>query len=287
MTKVSIKHSHLPKVMMKVKKVHPKSSRLYESQELFDSLMEFALLNDGTSINSFVRAREKISKTSFLRYFLKSGLADLKQNGTFDAGIAKVLLTKYFEDTKHNASERTASAHASCHYLTENQEHSLVRLCTVLGCMGYGLTRNDIHNFADQIVNKNVDERVRVPISKHVTEGLLTRYSNLVKIVAASSLDPKRARQATEEARDAMFFKLNSNIKMLHALGDLPWKQYSDIPAEFIYNMDEIGNDTTKHRNKVLYKKQMQTLKKQTQQGLSCEHQRAMDACHGMSWSAL
>ncbi len=126
MTKVSIKHSHLPKVMMKVKKVHPKSSWLYESQELFDSLMEFALLNDGTSINSFVRAREKISKTSFLRYFLKSGLADLKQNGTFDAGIAKVLLTKYFEDTKHNASERTASAHASCHYLTENQEHLLV-----------------------------------------------------------------------------------------------------------------------------------------------------------------
>ena len=42
---------------------------------------------------------------------------------------------------------------------------------------------------------------------------------------------------------------------MLHTLGDLPWKQYSDIPAEFIYNMDEIGNDTTKHRNKVLYKK--------------------------------
>jgi len=52
-----------------------------------------------------------------------------------------------------------------------------------------------------------------------------------------------------------MFFKLNSNIEMLHALGNLPWKQYSDIPAKFIYNMDEIGNDTTKHRNKVLYKK--------------------------------
>ena len=167
--------------------------------------MEFALLNDGTSINSFVRAREKISKTSFLRYFLKSGLADLKQNGTFDAGIAKVLLTKYFEDTKHNSSKRTVSAHASCNYLTENQEHSLVQLCTVLGCMGYGLTCNDIHNYADQIINKNVDQRVRVPISKHVTEGLLARHSNLVKIVAASSLDPKRAQQATEETRDAMF----------------------------------------------------------------------------------
>jgi len=204
MMKVSIRHSDLPKVMLKVKKVHPKSSRLYESQELLDSLIEFASLNDGTSFNSFVQAREKISNTTFLR-LKKGGLADLKQNGTFNAGIAKVLLTKYFEDTKHNASKRTASAHASCHYLTENQEHLLVRLCTVLGCMGYGLTCNDIHNFADQIVNKNVDQCVCMPISKHVPEGLLTRHSTLVKIMAASSLDPKRAQQATEETRDAMF----------------------------------------------------------------------------------
>jgi len=72
MTKISIKHSHsasLPKVTMKVKQVNPKSYRLYESDHLFNSLMEFASLNDGTSITSFVQAREKISKTSFLRYF--------------------------------------------------------------------------------------------------------------------------------------------------------------------------------------------------------------------------
>jgi len=240
---------------MKVKKVHPKSYRLYDSEHLFNSLMEFASLNDCTSITSFVQAKKNISKTSFLRYFKKSGLAELKEKGTFNAAIAKVLLTKYFESTKLNSSMRTAKAHSSCRYLTENEEHSLVRLCTVLGAMGYGLTRNDVHRIADQLVNKNVDQRERVPISKHVTEGLLMRHSNLVKIVAAASLDPKRARQATEETRNAMFSKLNSYIKMLHAMGDIPWRQYSDIPAECIYNMDEMGNDTTKHRSKILYKK--------------------------------
>jgi len=45
------------------------------------------------------------------------------------------------------------------------------------------------------------------------------QHSNLVKIVAAGLLDPKRAWQAMEETRNAMFSKLNSYIQMLHAMG--------------------------------------------------------------------
>jgi len=90
---------------------------------------------------------------------------------------------------------------------------------------------------------------------KHVTDGVLSHHSSLIKIVAAASLDPKRAWQATEDTRDAVFCKLTSYVAMLHAMGYIPWKNYSDIPASSIYNMDELGNDTTKHRNKVLYKK--------------------------------
>jgi len=33
----------------------------------------------------------------------------------------------------------------------------------------------------------------------------------------------------------------------LYATGKIPWKTYSDILAEAIFNMDELGNDTTKH----------------------------------------
>jgi len=87
-----------------------------------------------------------------------------------------------------------------------------------------------------------------------------------------------------------MLFKLNSYIEMLHAMEDIdvPWKWYSDIPAEFIYNMDEIGNDMTKHRSKVYTRKQMQpALKRLTQQELSCKCLRVMDACCDISLSAL
>jgi len=86
--------------------------------------------------------------------FKKRCLADLKEKGTFNAAIAKVLLTKYFKSTKHNSSMRTAKAHSSCCYLTENEEHSLVQLCTVLGTMGYELIHEYVHRLADQLVIK-------------------------------------------------------------------------------------------------------------------------------------
>ncbi len=103
-----------------------------------------------------------------------------------------VALQSYFEKTIKNIQTRTVPASDSCHYLTSNKESSLIHLCTVLGAMGYGVTQDDLHEFADDLVNQDVDERQRVPISKHVTEGLLLRHKELVKVVLAASLDPKR-----------------------------------------------------------------------------------------------
>jgi len=207
MTTVSIKNMQqsstaLPKVKMMVKKVHQKSYQQYDTDNLFNSLLEFACLHNGTSMNAFLKSREK--HAAFFRYFLKSGLAALKEKGTVDASVAKVLLTKKLKIQK-NLSGRTAAAYASCRYLTTHEEHSLVQLCTLLGAMGYGLMCNDMHNFADPLVNKDVDLHEHVRISKHVMEGILNWHSHLMKIVAAASLDPKRARQATEETRDAIF----------------------------------------------------------------------------------
>jgi len=138
-----------------------------------------------------------------------------------------------------------------------HEEHSLVRLCTILGSMGYGLMRDDMHNFTDQLVNKDVDPREYVPISKHVTEGILNQHSHLIKIVAAASLDPKRARQATVDTRDAMFSKLSSYIEMLYAMGSIPWKQYSDIPSDSIYNMDKLGTIQPSTETKLYTKKRI------------------------------
>jgi len=128
--------------------------------------------------------------------------------------------------------------------------------------MGYGLMCNNLHGIADVLVNIDVDEHQHIPISKHVAEGLLLCHKDLVKVVAAASLDPKRACQATVGTRDVMFSKHNSYIQLLFSMGQLPWKSYNDIPANSIYNMDELGNDTTKHQNKVLQKTGTSSMRK-------------------------
>jgi len=69
MTKVSIKNTQqssaaLPKVKMMVKKVHQKSYQQYDTDNLFNSLLEFACLHNGTSMNAFLKSREKCAATS-------------------------------------------------------------------------------------------------------------------------------------------------------------------------------------------------------------------------------
>ena len=49
-----------------------------------------------------------------------------------------------------------------------------------------------------------------------------------------------------------MFAKLDSYIRLLNAIGLVSWKNYQEIPSDCLYNMDEVGNDTTKHRKKVI-----------------------------------
>jgi hypothetical protein len=77
-------------------------------------------------------------------------------------------------------------------------------------------------------------------------------HKELVKIVQAHSMDPKRAKQATEDTRDGMFFKLDAYIKSLHEMGHVRRKCYKDIPKEHLFRMDEVGTETTKCQSKIV-----------------------------------
>jgi len=122
----------------------------------------------------------KTNKTLFLHYYHKSGLVEYKKQGAFDASIAKMMLTNYFEKTMPSCKERIAAVQDSCHYLTANDELLVVQMCTVLGYMGYGLTHHDLHEIADTIVKKDIDEWLCIPISMHVADGLLLHHKELM-----------------------------------------------------------------------------------------------------------
>jgi len=96
--------------------------------------------------------------------------------------------------------------------------------------MGYGITRDELQEIVSNLTNFDVDVRESQEVSDKVIRGLFHRHGELLKIVQASSLDPKRAKQASKETRDGMFAKLDSMIKFFHAMGLIPWEKYQDIP---------------------------------------------------------
>jgi len=137
----------------------------------------------------------------------------------------------------------------------DNKELTIIQLCHLLGSMGYGITCDELQEIVSNIINFDIDEQEKVEVTDKVVRGLFCHHGDLLKIVQASSLDPKHAKQANTDTRDAMFAKLDSYIHLLHAMELVPWKNYQEILPHCLYNMDKLGNDMTKHCKKVIVAK--------------------------------
>ena len=68
--------------------------------------------------------------------------------------------------------------------------------------------------------------------------GLYTRHPSLGRM-KTSSIDPKRAKKATCEVRDAWFDLQDNAIKELYENKEVPWASMKDVPAAAKLNMDE------------------------------------------------
>ncbi len=228
-----------------------KHYRLYSDNEFYESLLNFFMQDPQEPLHTFVK-KVNINRSTFRRFYIESGLFNLKEGGNRDEAQAKLCLNAYFEKKTKNRSYRTLNATISTKYLTDNEELAIIQLCRLLGGMGYGITRDELQDIVSSITNFDLDERDVVDVSDKVVHGLFSQHGDLLKIVQASSLDPKRAKQACKQTRDAMFAKLDSYICLLKAMRLVPWQTYQEIPPNCLFNMDELGNDTTKHRKKVI-----------------------------------
>ncbi len=128
----------------------------------------------------------------------------------------------------------------------------IVQMCPILSMCGCGVSADELLNMSNEYIHHHQDARLIQAATRKTTRGLMGRHKELIKIVQANSMDPKRAEQATEDTRDGMFFKLDAYSKSLHEMGHVSWKSYKEIPKDNIFNMDEVGNDTTKHRSKIV-----------------------------------
>jgi hypothetical protein len=192
-----------------------------------------------------------IPYSTFRRHIKLSGLGLLREQNK-PVAQAEAIMNDYVGSLNKNKSKRTNDANTSHRYLTDDEELAIVQLCRVLASMGNGVSKQEVLKMIDEYINIEEDERKREECSKKVLRGLFERYTDLVKIVNACSLDPQRARKANTETRDAVFVKLDCYIKSLYAMELVPWKCFGDVSKKSIYNMDEVGTDTTKHRSKIV-----------------------------------
>ena len=118
-----------------------------------------------------------------------------------------------------NEKKRVEKATEAKRYLTNNEGLAIVQMCRILSMCGRGVLADELLNMTNEYIHHHQDARLIQAATRKTTRGLMGRHKELVKIVQASSMDPKRAEQATEDTRDGMFFKLDAYIKSLHEMG--------------------------------------------------------------------
>jgi hypothetical protein len=226
----------------------------WTNNDMTKSLLHYYMV-PGMSLRSFHKEYLKdtqIPRKTFSTYWKAIKLKDMYQNKDVSYEAAKIAVEMYVRRTKKNASTRVTAAIESRRYLTEQEEKGLVHLALILGKSGHGIDRDELLSIVNEMINIDWDEREREEASEKTVRGILERHPDLMKLVNSGGLDPARARKATKKTRDVVFSKLQAQTRGLYAQGKIPWMDYRDIPSDCLYNMDEVGTDTTKHRRKVI-----------------------------------
>lgn len=202
------------------------------------------------SVRAFCRANQQIPKNTFQRHVNRSKLFEMKARDE-SIVLASKVFQAYLKQLAVNVSSRTETSHDFHHYLTNDEELQLVEMLRVMSAMGFGISSHEAREIINTIVNHDEPEVSHIECSNKVLHRIFKTYPDLQTSMAAS-LDPQRAVKATEEVRNTMFGKLEAYIQILKVANKVSWESYQDIPKDCIYNMDEVGTDTTKHRGKII-----------------------------------
>ena len=229
-------------------KKQPVYRRNYDHTILLERAMQW--YNSVASTRALCPKDGPLPRQTFERHLKKSNLKKMKKEKA-PPPFAKLAFEKYLDGLQFRITSRTKIACATNRYLTDDEELSVVELIRLFASMGFGIGVPQIREIIDEIVNFDEPDICRVECSEKVLRRIMKIYPDLYATMA-SSLDPQRALKATKEVRDAMFMKLDAYIKNLHAAGKVDWESYEKIPNYCIYNMDEVGLDSTKHRNKII-----------------------------------
>ena len=196
-------------------------------------------IDSKVSINKFADCR-LIPRGTFKGILNLSGLGKLFTTGalaTESSFVVQQKITNFIEQRSRNEAKRNSQNHNN--FLTEDEQKILISYCTKLAIFGNCLNKKTVLDLANAIVNMSVDRRDRKPCTMAVVTKMLKTHPGLLNLVNASSIDPQRARKATEEVRDHYFMKIENFVKLTENIGLHSWKSAAEVPARNIFNMDE------------------------------------------------
>jgi hypothetical protein len=247
----------------------PKKHRKYASNE--DRLYHLSIYYEAklsnmtsTSIRDYSMTNE-LPRSTFQRHIAELEV-EKKLKEKVPVALFRLHVSTYLEVVTTKSKARTSSASVSNRYLTDNEEKQFILFCTIMCEVGYGISKPELKSLIDDYVDSDSILQEMEASSNKIIDNVLKRNPNLAKFLKAGSLDPKRARQATEKTRRYFFQKMDCFIKLLYEQGAVPWKCWAAIPSSKIYNMDEVGFDFTGHRLKVLTSTQVQKRRLANQQ---------------------
>jgi hypothetical protein len=220
--------------------------------------------NTNLSIRDYTTIHE-LPRSTFQRHLGELEVArKLREKVPVDA--FRVHVSTHLEVVSANSKSRTTAASVSCRYLTDNEEKQFILFSTIMCEVGFGISKPELKSLISDYVDSDAILQEMEESSNKIIDNVLKRNPGLAKFLRAGSLDPKRARQATEKTRQYFFQKMDCFIKLLYEQDAVPWKSWSEIPSNKIYNMDEVGFDFTGHRLKVLTSTQVQKRRLANQQ---------------------
>ena len=191
-----------------------------------------------------------IPRSTLDKAFRGSRLSKLRA-GDIDIAAAKQMAVEYADEKFKKLANQTANACDANMILSPQEEDRIVDIIRIMAATGRGLSQVDILEMINILLKEDITEQKHKNVTHKVVYGLMKRRPE-IRTICTDSLDVQRAAdQASEGTRDAMFVKLKSYISIIHASNIVDSPDYNLIPREQIYNMDELGVDTTKHRNKI------------------------------------
>ena len=149
-------------------------------------------------LSSFcAEAQNKVPLTTLRRFLKDCKIFEMKRAGRPVGDADKALKEKLLRRTE-NGKRRVQAANQATRYLTNNEELAIVQVVRILAGAGSGVSPEELLMLTNEYIHHHADSRMIEPATKKTIRGMLGRHKGLAKIVSTSSMDPKRAEQATK-----------------------------------------------------------------------------------------